>query len=71
MFQPTFSDGNVLLTSYGTFAKNRKHLVDKDWHYVILDEGHKIRNPEAQVVIFTFSHRNFHLKLWKMLYECS
>uniref|UniRef100_A0A915PJK8 Helicase ATP-binding domain-containing protein n=1 Tax=Setaria digitata TaxID=48799 RepID=A0A915PJK8_9BILA len=41
-------DGNVLLTSYGTFAKNRKQLTDKTWHYVILDEGHKIRNPEAQ-----------------------
>ncbi|VDK79490.1 unnamed protein product [Litomosoides sigmodontis] len=45
-----FSDGSILLTSYGTFAKNRKHLVDKIWHYVILDEGHKIRNPEAQVI---------------------
>uniref|UniRef100_A0A0R3S1B2 DNA repair and recombination protein RAD54-like n=1 Tax=Elaeophora elaphi TaxID=1147741 RepID=A0A0R3S1B2_9BILA len=45
------SDGNVLLTSYGTFAKNRKHLVDKTWHYVILDEGHKIRNPEAQITL--------------------
>ncbi|EFO25268.2 hypothetical protein LOAG_03215 [Loa loa] len=45
------SDGNVLLTSYGTFARNRKHLVDKIWHYVILDEGHKIRNPEAQITL--------------------
>ncbi|CAG9540188.1 unnamed protein product [Cercopithifilaria johnstoni] len=45
------SDGIVLLTSYGTFAKNRKHLVDKFWHYIILDEGHKIRNPEAQITL--------------------
>ncbi|KAL3990897.1 SNF2 N-terminal domain family protein [Acanthocheilonema viteae] len=45
------SDGSVLLTSYGTFAKNRKQLVDKIWHYVVLDEGHKIRNPEAQITL--------------------
>ncbi|VDM09064.1 unnamed protein product [Wuchereria bancrofti] len=45
------SDGSVLLTSYGTFAKNRKHLVDKIWHYIILDEGHKIRNPDAQITL--------------------
>ncbi|KAK6106483.1 SNF2 N-terminal domain family protein [Brugia pahangi] len=45
------SDGSVLLTSYGTFAKNRKHLIDKVWHYIILDEGHKIRNPDAQITL--------------------
>ncbi|VDK41211.1 unnamed protein product [Gongylonema pulchrum] len=45
------SDGSVLLTSYGTFQRNYKQLVDKSWHYVILDEGHKIRNPEAQITI--------------------
>lgn len=22
-----------------------------DWHYIILDEGHKIRNPNARVTI--------------------
>lgn len=22
-----------------------------NWHYVILDEGHKIRNPEAKVTM--------------------
>jgi hypothetical protein len=26
-----------------------EQLAGLDWHYVILDEGHKIRNPEAQV----------------------
>ncbi|VDN85269.1 unnamed protein product [Brugia pahangi] len=42
-------DGSVLLTSYGTFAKNRKYLIDKVWYYIILDGGHKIRNPDAQI----------------------
>ncbi|VDN07262.1 unnamed protein product [Thelazia callipaeda] len=44
-------DGSVLLTSYGTFIKNRKQLVNETWHYVILDEGHKIRNPDAKITL--------------------
>lgn len=26
-------------------------LLRHDWHYVILDEGHKIRNPDAQATL--------------------
>uniref|UniRef100_A0A1I7X9A6 Sodium/hydrogen exchanger n=1 Tax=Heterorhabditis bacteriophora TaxID=37862 RepID=A0A1I7X9A6_HETBA len=40
--------GSILITSYSTFTKERKLLIKQNWHYVILDEGHKIRNPEAQ-----------------------
>lgn len=42
-------DGCTLLTSYSTFTKKRKALANANWHYVILDEGHKIRNPGAQM----------------------
>ena len=35
------------------------HEIHKyDWHYVILDEGHKIRNPEAQVTFACKMVRN-------------
>lgn len=47
-------DGNVMVTSYGTFVINQKEITDKPWHYVILDEGHKIRNPDAQVFLLAF-----------------
>uniref|UniRef100_A0A0N5AA18 DNA repair and recombination protein RAD54-like n=1 Tax=Syphacia muris TaxID=451379 RepID=A0A0N5AA18_9BILA len=44
-------DGSVLITSYTTFTKKYKLLISVDWHYVILDEGHKIRNPNAQTTM--------------------
>ncbi|KHN76863.1 DNA excision repair protein ERCC-6, partial [Toxocara canis] len=44
-------DGCALLTSYSTFTKKRKALSNSNWHYVILDEGHKIRNPGAQMTM--------------------
>ncbi|PAV73280.1 hypothetical protein WR25_14338 [Diploscapter pachys] len=43
--------GSILVTSYTTFTVEKKNLVKKDWHYVILDEGHKIRNPDAQATL--------------------
>lgn len=27
------------------------NILSYDWHYVILDEGHKIRNPNTAVTI--------------------
>ncbi|CAI4221252.1 unnamed protein product [Auanema sp. JU1783] len=41
--------GSIVITSYSTFSKEKKLFVDQNWHYVILDEGHKIRNPESQI----------------------
>ncbi len=32
--------GNVLLTTYAAMKNHRKRLLQYDWHYVILDEGH-------------------------------
>ena len=51
----------VLLTSYSSIVTNVEELADRKWHYVILDEGHKIRNPDAQITLavkrFTTPHR--------------
>jgi len=44
-----FSDGSVLVTSYSTYMLDYKKILAAKWNYVILDEGHKIRNPEAKV----------------------
>ena len=41
--------GGVLVTSYSSMLKHKELLVSTEWHYVILDEGHKIRNPQAKV----------------------
>nr|ADO33005.1 cockayne syndrome protein [Biston betularia] len=42
------SHGIVLIT-YAGIVKYSKDLMSRKWHYIILDEGHKIRNPDTQV----------------------
>ncbi|WKY15294.1 hypothetical protein Q1695_000628 [Nippostrongylus brasiliensis] len=41
--------GSILITTYNTFYINRHEITSEKWHYVILDEGHKIRTPKAQI----------------------
>lgn len=43
------SVGCILVTSYVGVLQHQEALLARDWHYIILDEGHKIRNPDAQV----------------------
>jgi SNF2 family DNA or RNA helicase len=53
------SNGCILVTSYVGVVQHQEALLARDWHYVILDEGHKIRNPDAQVgvkEIMVFDH---------------
>lgn len=45
------NDGTILVTSYSTYNIEHKKLLNMNWHYVILDEGHKIRNPNAKVTL--------------------
>ena len=47
----TFRDGSALITSYSTYTNKFEDILRSNWHYVILDEGHKIRNPESQITI--------------------
>lgn len=41
--------GGIVLTSYSGVLRNAELLLPFQWHYVVLDEGHKIRNPQAKV----------------------
>lgn len=41
----------VLIVSYQGVVIYQDYLHSFDWHYAILDEGHKIRNPDAQVTL--------------------
>ena len=51
----------VLLTTYDSIRRNALTLQRIPWSYVILDEGHKIRNPDAAVTLacksFDTTHR--------------
>ncbi len=39
----------IIITSYVGVLQLNEELLRYDWHYVVLDEGHKIRNPDAKV----------------------
>ena len=41
----------VIITSYSSLVLQQEILLQHDWHYVVLDEGHKIRNPDAQITL--------------------
>lgn len=43
------SEAGILLTSYDQLRLQRSVLLPVNWGYAILDEGHKIRNPDAEV----------------------
>ncbi|XP_013912099.1 PREDICTED: DNA excision repair protein ERCC-6 [Thamnophis sirtalis] len=51
----------ILITSYSYIRLLQENLQRHNWHYVILDEGHKIRNPKAAVTLackqFSTPHR--------------
>jgi DNA excision repair protein ERCC-6 len=41
--------GHVLITTYAGLRIYRTQLVPVNWSYVVLDEGHKIRNPDSDI----------------------
>nr|VZI21602.1 unnamed protein product [Spirometra erinaceieuropaei] len=46
-----FSTSGFVLTTYGTLMLHRDLLLPLSWQYLILDEGHKIKNPEAEITM--------------------
>ncbi|XP_070379170.1 DNA excision repair protein ERCC-6-like isoform X3 [Dermacentor albipictus] len=53
-------ENGVLVTSYAGVSKLSRLLLKHDWHYVVLDEGHKIRNPDAQTTLACKQFRTPH-----------
>ncbi|XP_039629746.1 DNA excision repair protein ERCC-6 [Polypterus senegalus] len=51
----------ILITSYSYVRIMQETMQKYNWHYVILDEGHKIRNPYAGITVackqFSTPHR--------------
>ncbi|XP_009640195.1 DNA excision repair protein ERCC-6 [Egretta garzetta] len=50
----------ILITSYSYIRLMQDTIHSYDWHYVILDEGHKIRNPNAAVTLACKQFRTPH-----------
>ncbi|KAI9646884.1 DNA repair protein rhp26 [Ciborinia camelliae] len=44
--------GHVLVTTYAGLQTYSDTLINVDWDYAVLDEGHKIRNPNTAVTIY-------------------
>lgn len=45
-------DGHVLVTTYSGLQTYAELLIPIDWEYAVLDEGHKIRNPNTAITIY-------------------
>lgn len=45
-------DGHVLVTTYAGLQSYAEFLIPTDWEYAVLDEGHKIRNPNTAITIY-------------------
>ena len=57
----SINNGNgVLITSYTGVSQYSERLLGLDWDYIILDEGHKIRNPDAQATLVVKQFRTCH-----------
>ncbi|XP_068760439.1 DNA excision repair protein ERCC-6-like isoform X1 [Montipora capricornis] len=44
-------ENGVLVTSYSGMRQHQDNLLSQRFDYVILDEGHKIRNPDAEITL--------------------
>ena len=44
--------GHVLVTTYSGLQTYAEFLIPVEWEYAVLDEGHKIRNPNAGITIY-------------------
>lgn len=55
------TDCGVLITTYAGIRIYQDLLISQKWDYIILDEGHKIRNPDAEITLsvkqFATPHR--------------
>ncbi|KAG0046108.1 hypothetical protein BGZ83_008703 [Gryganskiella cystojenkinii] len=52
--------GHVLVTTYAGLRIHSSRLLRKNWSYIVLDEGHKIRNPDADITLTCKQFRTPH-----------
>lgn len=52
VLEPVLEEAGVLVTTYSGLQSYAPLLIPVDWQYAILDEGHKIRNPNTAITIY-------------------
>jgi len=50
----------ILITTYEGLRLSSEELLRRRWGYVILDEGHKIRNPDAEITMVCKQFQTHH-----------
>ncbi|RNA45173.1 DNA excision repair ERCC-6 isoform X1 [Brachionus plicatilis] len=60
LIDEAFLSNGILLTTYSSLIIYDRELISRNWHYIILDEGHKIRNPDAKITIVAKCFRTPH-----------
>lgn len=74
-----FASTDIVITSYEVCRNDTDYLEKQNWNYIVLDEGHLIKNPKAKITIavkrFISNHRliltgtpiqNNVLELWSL-----
>ncbi|XP_050419856.1 DNA excision repair protein ERCC-6-like [Adelges cooleyi] len=51
LIKDIWSNKGVLVTTYSGLLTHFDDLQVFDWHYLVLDEGHKIRNPNSKITV--------------------
>eukprot|EP00803_Ostreobium_quekettii_P007583 evm.model.scf_983.2 EVM.evm.TU.scf_983.2 scf_983:13173-28199(-) len=54
------STDGILLTTYAHLRIYQKEFLQTRWGYVVLDEGHKIRNPDAEITLVAKQVKTVH-----------
>jgi len=54
------AEGHVLVTTYSGLQSYADLLIPVEWGYAVLDEGHKIRNPNTAITIYSKELRTAH-----------
>ncbi len=53
-------DVDIIITTYGTLKNDEKILKNKNFHYIVLDESQKIKNPFAKVTKAAYTLKSKH-----------
>lgn len=49
LIKKVVTDGHILITTYVGLRIHSDKLLKVNWAYAVLDEGHKIRNPDSEI----------------------